>query len=149
MARNTFIGEAGWGIEIVDLNRSMEKFVKTGAKEIKKRLQVPVLATAFRLQQRMSSMAPEGPDAPHIKNTVTFKHRGLRAEVGYLAEDFGAEPAADGSTASIADVARYNEYNPNNQAFMLPAATLEAKPFVQRMIEAVQSAERALSRGVL
>lgn len=149
MARNTFIGEQGWGIEIDDVGGAFERFLRTASKEAKKRLEVPVLLTAGHLQDRMESLAPEGPDAPHIKNTVTYKQRGLRAEVGYLAEDFGAEQAAEGSKATIAEVALYNEYRPNAQPFMLPAAQAESRDFVRRIREALVSMERALQwRGL-
>lgn len=138
----------GDGIEVVDVNGSFARFLKNAPKECRERVSAAVLVTAHKLAQRMGSVAPVGPDAPHIANTVTFKHRGLTATVGYLAEDFGGDEAGDGSTATIAEVALYNEYRPNQQPFMRPSAEAESSDFVRRMAAAVASMERALGNGI-
>lgn len=142
MSRRT---QVGGGFEVIDVNGSFKRFLKNAPKEARATLVPAVLVTAHKLEQRMASMAPVGPDAPHIARSITFKHRGLTAQVGFLKEDFGAEPAADGSTATIAEVALYNEYKPNKQPFMLPAAEAESSDYRKRMIAALAVAERKLS----
>lgn len=100
--------------------------------------------TAFGIQQTMRATAPVGPDAPHIRDHVSYTRRGMTAQVGFIN---ATTPAAPGSDASMADVALYNEYQPNKQPFMRPAAEAEARNFLRRMKDAVQQAERNLSGG--
>lgn len=136
------------GVDVEDVGGNFASFVRgRGAKEARARLSVVVLATAASLARRMGQSAPVGPDAPHIAQTVTFKHRGLTAQVGYLAEDFGGDPAGEGTTATIAEVALYNEFQPNAQPFMRPSAERESADYLRRAKEALASMERALSLG--
>jgi hypothetical protein len=132
VSKRDFIG-GGRGIVIEDVGGSFRRFFTNAPKRARQLLTPAVLVTANKLAQRMEHGAPEGPDAPHIKRSVTFKHRGLGAQVGYIAEDFGADQAADGSDATIAEVALFNEYRPNNQPFMRPAAEAESSDFVKRI----------------
>lgn len=152
MSRRDFIGG---GFEIEDVNGSFDRFIRQAPKELKKRMHVPVLGTAFALSKRMAANAPVGPDAPHLAEAVTFKHTGLTAQVGYLAEHFGGDPARDDDPeiwksmlVTNAWVALFNEYNPNNHPFMRPSAEAEAPEYVKRVYEAIASMERALSRGL-
>ncbi len=89
-------------------------------------------------------MAPVGPDAPHIKDAVTYKQRGQMALVGFLD---ATQPAAPNSEASMADVALFNEYVPNGQPFMRPAAEQEDADFRKRVTQAIQKMDRDLSGG--
>jgi hypothetical protein len=109
--------------------------------------------TKFSLQRRMSHLAPVGPDSPHLRETVSTKRRGLVAQVGYIDGQGGEEEARDlgdkwkGMTMTNAWVALFNEYNPNKQPFMRPAAEAEARDFVMRMRAAIGKADRDLSGG--
>jgi hypothetical protein len=141
MARGALVGG---GLEIVDLNGSFARFVKTAPKDMRAVLAGEVKATAFALARRMEAKAPKGPDAPHIKEAVTSKARGLSAQVGYIN---ATQPAGPDSTATIAEVALFNEYRPNRQPFMRPAAEAEASDYVRRMKAAIGQVERNLSGG--
>lgn len=141
-------------VEIVDVNGNLKRFSEIAPRELKRRLAVPVLAAAVRLQRRMAHDAPVGPDAPHIAEAVSFKQTGLRAEVGYRAEDFGGDPANeshpetwDGSLVTNALVAAFNEFSPDKQPFMRDAAEVEATSFAAGVGEALKSVERALALG--
>lgn len=147
MSRRDYIGGNG-PVQFYDETGAFDNFIRgRGVKEARARIAVAVLATAASLARRMGQGAPVGPDAPHIANTVTFKQRGLTAKVGYIAEDFGAEPAGEHSDATIAEVALFNEYRPNNQPFMRPAAEREQSEYIHRVQQALVSMERALSLG--
>jgi len=135
------------GILIEDHNGSFARMVREAPKELRRRMSTTVLQTASKLAQRIARTAPKGPESPHIQDTVTFSHRGLTARVGYIAEDFGAQQAAEGSSATIAEVALYNEYKPNKQPFMRPAAEAQSSDFVKLTEDAIASMERALSGG--
>lgn len=143
MARTSVIG-GGKGFVIEDVGGSFERFKRDAPKIARQYVYDAVERTAFGLQQRMKAMAPVGPDAPHIRDRVTYKRRGATAQVGFID---ATEPAAPGSDASIADVALYNEYDPNKQPFMLPAAQLESRDFLKRMTDALQRVDRDLSGG--
>jgi hypothetical protein len=138
-----FIG-GGKGIVIEDVGGSFAKFLKDAPRIARAALHDAVEKTAFSMQQRMKALAPVGPDAPHIRDAITYKRRGQRAEVGLLD---ATQAAAPGSDWSLADVGLFNEYSPNRQPFMLPAAEQEDKDFVRRVTDAMQKVERDLSGG--
>ncbi len=162
MARTTFIG-GGSGFVLEDVNGSFKRFLKNAPIEAKKRIAAQVLVTAHKLEQRMQSTAPVGPDSPHIARAVTFSQRGQTAKVGYLAEDFGGDPANDsepqtwnGASVTNAMVAMFNEYGVSHKGsgkhprpFMKNAAEAEQQPFVNRIKGAIESMEKALSSGGL
>lgn len=133
--------------ELIDVGGTFARMTREAPRELRRRMSQVVLRTANNLASRMARNAPRGPDSPHIADTVTFSHRGLTAKVGYLAEDFGGEQAAEGSSATIAEVALYNEYRPNNQPFMRVSAEQESGDLVTRTEEAVAAMERALAGG--
>lgn len=138
-----YIG-GGKGFYLEDVGGSFKKFLREAPRVTRSYIHDAVEKTAFALQRRMEFNAPQGPDAPHIKNHVTYKRRGQRADVGFLN---ATEPAAPGSDASIADVALYNEYRPNGQPFMRPSAEAEDKNFIRRVSDAMRQTERDLSAG--
>jgi hypothetical protein len=135
MGKRDIIG----GAYIEDVGGSFARMVNNAPKEARKRLGNAVLVTADKLRSRIAATAPVGPEAPHLRDTVTFYHRGLNANVGYLKADFGGDAAADDSDTTIAEVALYNEYEPNNQPFMKPAAEAEERAFAARAADALQS----------
>jgi hypothetical protein len=134
----------GGGVVLEDVGGSFARFLRDAPKEMRQQLQAAVKTTSFAMQQRMKAMAPVGPDAPHIRDAVTHSVRGLVGKVGFID---ATAPAGPGNSASIGDVALYNEYSPNNQPFMRPSAEAESSDFVRRMKAAVTQAERSLSGG--
>jgi hypothetical protein len=126
---------------IEDVGGSFARFLKQAPKVVRHAVIDAVELTAFSLSKRMEQDAPVGPDAPHIKDYVTWKRRGMTAQAGYIDATDAAGP---GNAATIADVAAMNEYAPNKQPFMRPAAEREAPIFVKRMKNAMQDVERLL-----
>ncbi len=143
MSRRTFIG-GGKGFVVEDVGGSFARFLKMAPKIGRAYLHDAIEKTAFSLQHRMKSMAPYGPDAPHIREAITYRRRGQRADVGLLD---ATQDAAPGSSASLGDVGLYNEYSPNRQPFMRPSAEQEDRPFIRRITDAVKQMERDLSGG--
>lgn len=144
MGKRDFIGGVKGGIVLEDVGGSFARFLKETPRLARAYIHDAVEKTAFSLAGRIRHLAPVGPDAPHIKEAVTYQRRGQSALVGYLD---ATQPAAPGSNASIADVALYNEYKPNSQPFMRPAAEAEDADFRKRVTQAIQRMERDLSGG--
>lgn len=143
MAKN-YIG--GRKVELVDIGGSFARFLKEAPRIARASLHEAVKQTAFSLSRRMMAGAAVSGDeyAPHMRDAITYEAKGMRAEVGFIN---ATEPAAPGSNASIADVALYNEYRPNRQPFMRPAAEAESSDFMRRVSVAIQQMERTLSSG--
>lgn len=129
-------------IYIEDVNGSFAAFIRNAPKEVKANLQHAVRITAFAVGQRMKANAPVGPDAPHIKDDIEVQNgRGLSSKVGY----FGG----NGDDSDQLHIALYNEFKPNAQPFMRPAADDEASEFRQLAEVALKNAERSLSTSRL
>ncbi len=143
MAKRDFIG-GGKGFVIEDVGGSFAKFLREAPRVARAHLHDAVEKTALALQQRMRAMAPVGPDAPHIRDAISYLRRGQTAQVGLLE---ATQPAAPGSSATLAEVGLYNEYSPNKQPFMRPAADMEDRAFIRRVTDAVKQMERDLSGG--
>ena len=141
MSRRTQIGG---GLVVEDVGGSFRRFLTETPRIARAYLHDAVEKTAFAMAGRMRSMAPVGPDAPHIKDAITYTTRGQAGQVGFLD---ATEAAGPDNEASLADVALYNEYRPNTQPFMRPAAELEARDFVRRITDAVRQVERDLGGG--
>jgi hypothetical protein len=131
-------------LQIEDVGGSFARLLKQAPKVMRQCVYDALDRTAFALSRRMEASAPVGPDAPHIKDHVTWKRRGLTAQAGFIDATQQAGPNND---ATIAEVAMFNEYLPNKQPFMRPAAESEASDFVKRMKAAIGQAERDLSGG--
>jgi hypothetical protein len=134
-------------IHLEDVGGSFKRFLAAAPREARAYIHDAVEKTAFSLQQRMKALAPMGEDAPHIRDVISYKRRGQRAEIGLLEDAGGGDQAAPGSTATNAEVGLYNEYNPNNQAFLRPAAEAENQDFTRRISDAMKQVERSLSGG--
>jgi hypothetical protein len=134
-------------IQIEDVGGSFKRFLAAAPREARAALYDAVEKTAFSMQQRMRANLSQGPDAPHIKETISYKRRGQRAEIGLLDGQGGEMLAASGSTATQAEVGMYNEYQPNGQPFMRPAAEAENRDFTRRVTDAIKKVERDLSGG--
>ncbi len=127
-----------------DVGGAFARFQREAPKVFRQLIYDALERSAFALAQRMKAAAPVGPDAPHIRDAVTWKRYGYVAQIGYID---ATEPAGPTNTASIAQVALFNEYRPNEQPFMRPSAELELKDFQKRMEKALGDAERSLSGG--
>jgi hypothetical protein len=134
-------------IHVEDVGGSFKRFLAAAPREARAYIHDAVEKTAFSLQQRMKALAPVGPDAPNIRESISYKRRGQRAEIGLLDGQGGEMPAAPGSTATQAEVGLYNEYRPNAQPFMRPAAEAENADFTRRISDAMKQVERSLSGG--
>jgi hypothetical protein len=131
-------------IEIEDVGGRFAALYAASSKSARAHLADAVRKSVFALEHRMTARSPVGPDAPHIKENITSKSRGMFGQAGLI--DAG-QPAAPGSTASLADVGLYNEYKPNDQPFMRPSAEAETKDHVRRCTDAIRQMERDLSGG--
>lgn len=114
-------------VEIEDVSGSFSRFMRTAPKLARQEVGAAVRLSAFGLGQRMKALAPrsDAQYAPHIQDQIESVTRGMSARVGIL------EP---GSTGIEPDIALFNEYAPNRQPFMRPAAEAEASEF-KRAIE--------------
>lgn len=147
----------GGGFEIVDADGSVERFFQNGPKVVRKLLQAPLQKTAFVIGQRMKATVRVSDDAPHLRDLVTTKGRGLSWQVGYIDGQGGELQAGEHSEwkkqgidhVTVAMTALFEEYNPNKHPFMRTAAEAESKEFVREMTDTLQQVERALSGGGL
>lgn len=127
-------------VELEDVGDSFKRFIALAPKKAKQYLSTAVFSTGAGVQRQIEANAPMGPDdegltpGAHIKLDVEHRGRfkGLHAQVGF----FEADQAA---------VALFNEYLPNKQPFMRPAAVSESGPFKTRAMRALQQCERDLS----
>jgi hypothetical protein len=127
-------------VAIEDVNGSFKRFLDQAPKVARQYLSTAVFLTAGGIQKQMEANAPQGPDGEgltpgtHIKAMVEHRGRnkGLHAQVGYFEPDDAA-------------VALFNEYLPNKQPFMRPAASSESEPFKARAMRALEQCERDLS----
>ncbi len=120
---------------VVDVNGSFARFLREAPKVARKQLAAAVAKSTDRLAGRMIGFAPVGPDAPHIRDEIKVIRRGLVGRAGIFDND------------EQAHVALYNEYAPNLQPFMMPAALLEATAFTQTVKDALQMMASDLERG--
>jgi hypothetical protein len=120
-------------IEIEDVNGSFAKMIKAAPKEVRAFLSQAVSTTTVAVKQRMQVLVPvEEGDLKAAIDTKLPKGNRLMGQAGV----FDPEQA---------EVALLNEYRPNTQPFMRPAALDEAEDFKQRAIRALKKAEAALA----
>lgn len=126
---------------IEDVGGSFLRLMKTAPKMARQDIGVAVKLSAFSLGQRMKALAPrsDAQFAPHIQDEIEVASRGLTARVGIL------EP---GPTGIEADVALFNEYAPNAQPFMKPAAEAQTADFKRNVERALQKMEGKLQVGL-
>ena len=109
-------------VGIEDVGGSFARFLKQAPKVARAEIAKAVAKTAEHLADEMFDNAPPRSDTPpHVKDAIDYESRGLSGKAGVLA---GSEPAGgtDGTTQGM--VALFNEYAPNKQPFMLPAAAI-------------------------
>ena len=122
-------------IEIEDVGGSFARLIKQAPKEARAFLSQSVATTTTAVMQRMQAHVPV--DEGELKAAIEARlPKGVR-----LAGQAGVfEPEQ-------AEVALLNEYRPNKQPFMRPAAHAESEDFKQRCIRALKKMEAALTIG--
>ncbi len=122
-------------IEIEDVGGSFARLIKQAPRECRAFLSQAVSSTTFAVSQRMQATVPV--DSGSLKADLEArlpKRNGLHGQAGVW------EPES-------ASVALFNEYRPNMQPFMRPAAYAEAEEFKKRAMRALKSMEASLSIG--
>ncbi len=132
------------GVELVDVDGSFKRMVNEAPKLAKKLLGTAVFLTADRVLQDMEAHAPKGPDGEgltpdeHIADDLSHNWksgRPLSAQVGILGT--GDNPQAH--------VALWNEYSPDRQPFMGPAARVGSATLLKAATEAMVSLANKLA----
>jgi hypothetical protein len=128
-------------IGIEDVGGSFARFLKQAPKVARAEIAKAVAKTTEHLADEMFDNAPPRSDAPpHIKDDIDYESRGLSGKAGIIRGD---EPSgSEGATQG--EVALFNEYAPNKQPFMRPAAEKEAPLFAKRVAEALGRVEKLL-----
>jgi hypothetical protein len=132
-------------VDLVDLNGSFRRFYTQAPKVVRAALKGVVTKGADRLSDEMYDRAPPRSEAPpHVRDAIDVKQVGLSAKVGILN---GEE--ASGTDATMGEVALFNEYAPNRQPYMLPAANATTRPLEDMARKALAKVEQELSVGGL
>lgn len=144
-------------VTLEDVDGSFQRFLERAPEEFRELARDAVAKTTVAVWQRMKAAAPRGPDAPHIREALSYRlprkpkpGKQIQGQAGILS-DRAQEPAAPGATgegSTLGHVALYQEYGTDHhgaQPFMLPAALGEASAFRQRAIAALKGVERSLS----
>jgi hypothetical protein len=134
-----------FSVSIEDVGGSFQRLYRDSPKIARKLLQPAVRLSAFSLGRRMEALAPRSDPtfAPHIQDQIDTKAHGLSARVGIL------DP---GPTGIEADIALFNEYRPNKQPFMRPAAEAHEKEharILERALRGLPSRITGSSGGAL
>lgn len=130
--------------ELVDVGGTFKTFVTEAPKLTRKLLGTAVFVTSRRVLGSMESGAPKGPDdqgltpGEHIKFDLDENWRAskpLSARVGILDDP------------EQALVALWNEYSPDEQPFMVPAALANESLFQAEAAAALQRLEKQFAQG--
>jgi hypothetical protein len=124
-------------IEFEDVNGSFARMIREAPKVAREYLSRAVTDTTLAVRDRMEKLVPvdEGDLYEAIDVRVPRK-TGLMGRAGVF------------DNPELVSRALFNEYIPNKQPFMRPAAVDEANAFEARARKALQQMEAALSRGV-
>lgn len=124
-------------IEVVDVNDSFARLIREAPLKARQFLSTAVRDTTAGVLRNMVARAPEEneDDSDNMKNYLEMTHQGLFGQAGVL------------NNPEQAEVALFNEYAPNRQPFMKPAAEMESEAFKSRAIRALEQMERALTVG--
>ena len=121
-----------------DVNGSFKRMCEQAPREAKALMASAVQVTTFALGQRMKATAPVSDEAPHMRDDISISVRGLNGRAGIL------KASGEGDSAHIA---LYNEFLPNKQPFMRPAAIAEKSDFARRAKEAIGLLDKRLGSG--
>jgi hypothetical protein len=137
-------------VEIID-DGSFKRFIKNGGPIMRQFVMAAIADTSRATKGKVSTAAPVGPYAPHIKDDVTVRlgkpdARTLWGKVGYLTK---APAGGTDPDATQPEVALWQEYgtkhNRKKNKFMWRSAESEVGDYRGRMIRALQAAERKLA----
>lgn len=118
-------------VTIEDVNGSFARLVNEAPREARAFLSQAVATGTTAVAQRMRALAPEDEgDMKAAIETKLPKRNRLSGQAGVFDEE-------------QAHVAMYNEYHPNRQAFMRPAAQDEANTFRDLAERALKKLETA------
>ena len=140
----------GVAVEIVD-DGSFRRFIKNGGPIMRQFVMAAIADTSKATKGKVSTAAPVGPYAPHIKDDVTVRlskddGRTLWGKIGYLTK---APAGGTDPNATQPEVALWQEYGTKRgtkkNKFMWRSAESEVGDYRGRMIRALQAAERKLS----
>lgn len=130
------------GIEIVDVGGRFARLASNSSREFRRALAPAVAKGTERLADEMFDLSPpRSDDPPHVKDAIDYESRGLSGKAGILN---GGESAGSGDT-TMGEVALFNEYDPNEQPFMRPAAENVANDFARDVTQALERAVRSLA----
>lgn len=136
---------AQFRIEIEDVGGRFASLDKRAMKSLRKHLGAAVAKTTAHVADEMFDNAPPRSEVPpHVKDAIDYVVRGLVGRAGIL---HGEEPA--GNDATQGEVAVFNEFSPNKQPFMRPAAEKEVPLYRKRAEDALGKMERELAVGGL
>lgn len=130
--------------ELEDVDNTFQKFVTEAPKLTRKLLGTAVFLTARLVLGSMEAGAPQGPDGQgltpgeHVKFDLDENWRAskpLSARVGILDDP------------EQALVALWNEYSPDEQPFMVPAALANEAQFQAEAAAALRSLEKQFAQG--
>lgn len=130
-------------VEIEDVRGSFRRLTREGSKELRRFMGTAVFLTAGALRDDMEAGAPLGPEG---EGATPFEHIKLDIEHHGRVRDLSAQVGL--FDADQAEVGLFNEYSPNEQPFMRPAAEAESGPFKSRAERAIEQTERALRSGL-
>lgn len=140
------MGRARVSIRVVDVDRSLARFIRRFPGVVKGECATEVRQASRAVLQGMEGRVAVGPDAPHLKDDLSYEAKGLVGRVGIL-EDAAGKQAAPGSDATQGEVASFNEWSPDHQPFMGNSARAAANDFAAGVAKALQRAARSMSGG--
>jgi hypothetical protein len=127
--------------EVEDVGGHFERFLAECPKMVWEELRYAVNETASGVRYRMRANAPVGPDAPHIAQDIEAskaRHKKKTGTVSAVVGYWTPKQAGPNNQSTQAEVALYNEYKPNAQPFMRPAAEAEASEFAGSVRDALK-----------
>jgi len=127
-------------VTLVDVRGSFRRLLDEAPKKARQYLGTAIFMTASGVKRDMEAGAPVGPDGSgltpdtHVKTEIEWKGnpKALSQRVGVF------EPGD-------ATVALFNEYSPDHQPFMVPAAKNNSDRLLKEATIALQKVERYLS----
>jgi hypothetical protein len=134
-------------ITVEDVDGSFRKFMRQAPAIVRQEMAPAINATARGVHQLMQGRAPEGPEAPHIKEDIQTleaspankRAKNTTAQTGYFhgSSDHSDQP----------HIALYNEFRPNKQPFMRSSADDMTQEFLRHVSAALQRLDSRLSKG--
>jgi hypothetical protein len=128
-------------VDVVDVNGSFARFSSRAPKAMRAELKKLVTRIANRVSDEMYDKAPPRSEVPpHVRDAIDVKQVGLTARVGILDGE-----GDSGTDATMGEVALFNEYSPNRQPFVRPAAVASERPAAEYASKTLAAVERELA----